>query len=110
MPAMAVVDAAHAKPSIAIHWIRNCILSATVALAASFLISGARYATGADAADAGFGAALAFYVAVACLAAFTGVANGRSHRRRASAGRSVSARQDLDRAAGCCDRRSHTGH
>jgi hypothetical protein len=72
---MFALDEAYAKPSIAIHWIRNCILSALVALAASLLIYGARRATGAAAADAGLGAVVTCYVAVASLAALAGAAD-----------------------------------
>jgi hypothetical protein len=63
-------------PSIAAHWIKNCILAAIISGVVSLAIYGARQATGAADADAGLGATGILYVVALILLASYGIANG----------------------------------
>jgi hypothetical protein len=65
-----------AMPPIAVHWVKNNILSAVISAVVSLCIYGLRQATGAADADAGVGAIIFLYAAAAALWAFSGSAEG----------------------------------
>ena len=63
-------------PSIAVHWVKNNILSAIVSGGVSLAVLGVRQATGGVDADAGLVVAAIHSVAVIIFWAFAGIANG----------------------------------